>query len=868
MLGQHLFTPTLNLSHSRSCAGEEIISLLRHSISMDRTVTCAIIALALLSSGCFGGGDGGGNGDPAIVLGCIDANATNFDADANEDDGSCEFEITPPPPVAGCTDENATNYAAEANQDDGSCEYQNPPPPPTNGSLELPPEVPSHFSQWMALPVSGTTYHLAVGEPCADDSNDGLAVTCDGGSGPLSSLQGLENVSIQPGDEILFHAGTYDLGVSKNTGGLLNGGGIGLSINGTETAPLRIRAAVGEEVWWDAGVDAEPYLPNDVQGYMQDWEAVDAILIRGDHLIIENINVMGCGNPTCIQWSAHHIIWSNSTIIGGAEDGIKATSLASDGLMWNLSFRGFSDNAIDAYGIQGLWLVQSEFTDNDPRFNSQGDNGTPFWTKGGARDVWLIENNFHDMTVKHFAMMLGGCCWHNWDDAYTGGVANPVAIGVHALRNTLSNISHGASAEPKWMAAMGIEGAHDVEMRENLFLDVEAVFGVKATIKDGDRVEAVNLTFTNNTVIGGAERGLHHIAHIPTNLIIDSNTYYVDIELVSTRNTTYYATLAEWQGGQGWDLNSVQLPEDQAFNGSAGNNSTGSGTGDPPPVGGITEFFLNEHRVVWNNTSDESQYLYVFMPGSGQNASEERTRWTVLAAAEVGMRGIGLTYQNDGMVATWCDEDNDPDCMEKIRNERIYGQDTSTLVDCTYEESVIGLLVTLLGDLDDAHPEMGWDGWIAANGTPEWSKIVLGGHSQGGGNAALIARDHEVARVVMYGTPFDRDPSGAVDIDNETYSPAPWITDSHITPSERYYAAFHVEDNSPYTFVLTGNLEILLGLGNSDSVDVMAAGSGGLVSGSRLFHAQNTLNPSQSAHTYMLLQQFMALHEFMLSDGL
>jgi len=287
----------------------------------------------------------------------------------------------------------------------------------------------------------------------------------------------------------------------------------------------------------------------------------------------------------------------------------------------------------------------------------------------------------------------------------------------------------------------------------------------------------------------------------------------------------------------------------------------------PPVVPGITELFLNEHRVVWNNTSDESQYLYVFLPGSGQNTSDERTRWTVLAAAEVGMRGIGLSYQNQGMVISWCEDENDSNCMEKVRTERIYGQDTSTLVECNYSESVYGLLIELLEDLDAAYPDMGWTNWITANGTPDWSKIVLGGHSQGGGNAALIARDHEVARVVMYAASFDYDATQLVDAENETYTPPSWISDPHVTPSNRYYAAFHVEDNAPHTFILTGNLEILLNLTAADSVDVFAA-NGVFPEGSRLFHAQNTLNQNQSAHTYMLLQQFMALHEFMLSDGI
>lgn len=50
-------------------------------------------------------------------LGCTDANACNYDADATLDDGSCDFDC------AGCTDETACNYDAAALIDDGSCDF-------------------------------------------------------------------------------------------------------------------------------------------------------------------------------------------------------------------------------------------------------------------------------------------------------------------------------------------------------------------------------------------------------------------------------------------------------------------------------------------------------------------------------------------------------------------------------------------------------------------------------------------------------------------------------------------------------------------------------------------------------------------------
>jgi hypothetical protein len=51
----------------------------------------------------------------AVVLGCTDSTAFNYDVNANTDDGSCIAVVN------GCTDPTAFNYNASANTDDGSC---------------------------------------------------------------------------------------------------------------------------------------------------------------------------------------------------------------------------------------------------------------------------------------------------------------------------------------------------------------------------------------------------------------------------------------------------------------------------------------------------------------------------------------------------------------------------------------------------------------------------------------------------------------------------------------------------------------------------------------------------------------------------
>ncbi|MBV42159.1 MAG: hypothetical protein CL834_03915, partial [Crocinitomicaceae bacterium] len=52
-----------------------------------------------------------------LACGCTDETASNYEASAEYDDGSCEYA------VAGCIDDAACNYSADATDDDGSCTY-------------------------------------------------------------------------------------------------------------------------------------------------------------------------------------------------------------------------------------------------------------------------------------------------------------------------------------------------------------------------------------------------------------------------------------------------------------------------------------------------------------------------------------------------------------------------------------------------------------------------------------------------------------------------------------------------------------------------------------------------------------------------
>jgi hypothetical protein len=188
--------------------------------------------------------------------------------------------------------------------------------------------------------------------------------------------------------------------------------------------------------------------------------------------------------------------------------------------------------------------------------------------------------------------------------------------------------------------------------------------------------------------------------------------------------------------------------------------------------------------VLQKNDVAPTANLLVFFPGTG---SQPSASWPFLeAGANAGYRVIGLMYDNGLSVPQTCGPQADPACSDRFREKRIFGDADSTDINDLPNESVVSRLRTLLHYLDQNFPDEHWGRYLKS-GLPNWSRIAVSGHSQGGGVAAYIGKKRDVYRVINL--------SGAWDRTEVTKEWAPWITSASATPLDRWYCAYHAKES-------------------------------------------------------------------------
>jgi hypothetical protein len=196
--------------------------------------------------------------------------------------------------------------------------------------------------------------------------------------------------------------------------------------------------------------------------------------------------------------------------------------------------------------------------------------------------------------------------------------------------------------------------------------------------------------------------------------------------------------------------------------------------------------------------------LFVFLPGTGAKPSEYHA--ILDEAAQRGYNAIGLAYDNRGTVNAMCARSRDPQCWGNVRGPRAQ----------EIEERLTQALQGLAGGAN-------W-GEFVRDGAPDWSAIVLSGHSQGAGEAVFLAKKHRVARVCGFDSPSDG---------NKHVPVAAWLSNPSATAAGSIFIATNTDDRVS-EFALVQSNVLALGLPATNFITMTIPGLGYLESHSAL----------------------------------
>lgn len=194
---------------------------------------------------------------------------------------------------------------------------------------------------------------------------------------------------------------------------------------------------------------------------------------------------------------------------------------------------------------------------------------------------------------------------------------------------------------------------------------------------------------------------------------------------------------------------------------------------------------LLNHRVFINTECTQNDKLLLHFVGSFDNPASTILFPTL--ATELGYKAINLKYPNGTPAITACGNSTESDCFQGFREEIIYGSDLNPDLEVDTNNCILNRTKKLLLYLEANFPSENWGSFLLPNNEINWSKIVVSGHSQGGGHAAYIAKKHLVSGVLMFASPNDY---------STTFSrPASWISNGSLTPDSSYVAFGNLYDD-------------------------------------------------------------------------
>jgi len=203
----------------------------------------------------------------------------------------------------------------------------------------------------------------------------------------------------------------------------------------------------------------------------------------------------------------------------------------------------------------------------------------------------------------------------------------------------------------------------------------------------------------------------------------------------------------------------------------------------------IADYF-GLHAVAGPATVGAETPVLVFFVGTGGRPALPDgtfTIWQLLVdGAAAGYLVLAVAYDAERALFELCGDD--VDCYEPVRWEVVTGQDAAAPYRDLKQVAVPGdtdhRLIALAAALVEGRVIAALPAGLA--GELDWSHLRVGGHSQGGGQAGVIARRRAVERVCMFGAPVDA---------SSALVPASWIGGDWATPVSRRRVVVHQADS-------------------------------------------------------------------------
>lgn len=187
--------------------------------------------------------------------------------------------------------------------------------------------------------------------------------------------------------------------------------------------------------------------------------------------------------------------------------------------------------------------------------------------------------------------------------------------------------------------------------------------------------------------------------------------------------------------------------------------------------------------VSWNMGSQLDK-VFLFLGGTGSSSSLDYNALR-LHAAGLGFDFINLSYPNDVAAASLANS-TDSLVFNKYRQEACFGTPVSDDVTIDSLNSIHTRAVRLVHYLELTYPAHGWGQYLATPDSLDWSRIIVGGHSQGSGHACYLAKQFAVERVLMF--------AGPNDYSNFFPNSANWIRQAGATPVSSHYSYLSLYD--------------------------------------------------------------------------